>query len=138
MVIIITSRAAERIADEILSTNEEILAISIIDQRKGNILVSKPKESFTKAFGVFQEGPKYGGSLAISALSIANEVREIAGEAQSIITTYEKCKMMLLPIPSYEIVVGLVLQRSVNAEDYNIGNTLEGLLLLSKEEEEER
>jgi hypothetical protein len=36
--------------------------------------------------------------------------------------------MMLLPIPSYEILIGLVLQRSVNAEDYNIAHKIERLL----------
>ena len=119
---IINSSVAERIVDEILSTNDEILAISIIDDRLGtaaNVLASKSKESFKRALGVFHEGPRYGGTLAHAALSVANEVREIAGEAKSIVTTYEKCKMMLLPIPSYEVVVGLVIQSSVNAEDYN-------------------
>jgi hypothetical protein len=36
--------------------------------------------------------------------------------------------MMLLPIPSSQILVGFVLQRSVNAEGYNIANTIERLL----------
>jgi hypothetical protein len=60
---------------------------------------------------------------------VANEVREIAGEAQALITIYKKCKMMLLPVPSYEILVGLVLQRSVNAEGYNITNKIDRLLV---------
>jgi hypothetical protein len=136
--VIITSHAAERIADEILSSNEEILAIIIVEARNGDVLASKSSESFKKAFGVFQEGPKYGGSLAIAYLSIADEVREIVGEAKAIVTIFEKCKTMLLPIRSHEIVIGLVLQRSVNAEDYNIGNKIEGLLSSSSKEEEER
>jgi hypothetical protein len=59
---------------------------------------------------------------------VANEVKDVVGEAQAIITIYKKCKMMLLPIPSHEILVGLVLQPSVNAEDYNIANKVERLL----------
>jgi hypothetical protein len=111
---IITSTAAERIADEVLSTYDgKILSISIIDEKGGgeNFLATKSTESFSKEFGVLQEGQKYGGSLAIAALSIANEVREVAGETIALTTTYEKCKMMLIPIPSYEILVGLVLKR---------------------------
>jgi hypothetical protein len=123
----ITSSNAERIVDDILSTNDEILAISIIDMR-GNILVAKSKEYFKREFGVTQEGDKYGGTLAISSLSVANEVRDVFGEAQAIIAIYENCKMMLLPIPAYQILVGLVLQRSVNAEGYNIANKIERLL----------
>ncbi|HJU34048.1 MAG TPA: hypothetical protein VJ695_02895 [Nitrososphaera sp.] len=123
--------AAARIVDEILSISDGILAVSIIDERRsGEVLASKSKESFDKEFGVYREGPKYGGTLAIAMLSIANEVREIAGEAKAIMTTYDRCKMMLLRMKSHGIMVGLVLQSSVNAEDYNndIGNKIEGLL----------
>jgi hypothetical protein len=125
--VIITSSAAERISDEILSTNDEIPAISIMDMR-GNILAAKSKESFKKAFGVTRYGDKYGGTLAVAALAVANEVKDVFGEAQAIITIYKNCKLMLLPVPSYEILLGLVLQRSVNAEDHNIANKIERLL----------
>jgi hypothetical protein len=126
--VIITSSAAERISDDILSTNEEILAISIMDMR-GNVLASKSKEYFRQVFGITLEEDKYGGTLAVAALAVANEVKDIVGEAQALITTYKDCKMMLLPIPSYEILIGLVLQRSVNAEDYNIAHKIERLLV---------
>ena len=125
--VIINSSAAERISDEILSTNDEILSISIMDVR-GNILAAKSKEYFRQVFGVTRDGDKYGGTLAVAALAVANEVKDIVGEAQALITTYKDCKMMLLPIPSYEILIGLVLQRSVNAEDYNIAHKIERLL----------
>jgi hypothetical protein len=36
--------------------------------------------------------------------------------------------MMLLPIPSSQILVGFVLQRSVNAEGYDIANTIKRVL----------
>jgi hypothetical protein len=126
--VIITSSAAERISDDILSTNDEILSISIMDVR-GNILAARSKEYFRQVFGVTRDGDKYGGTLAVAALAVANEVKDIVGEAQALITTYKDCKMMLLPIPSYEILIGLVLQRSVNAEDYNIAHKIERLLV---------
>ena len=128
MTIIIDSTAAERILDRILSTYDgKILAVSIIDT-KGNILCSKSTESFSKEFRKFKEGPKYGGTLAIASLSIANEVRAIAGEAKAITTTYERCKMMLIPIPAYEILVGFVLQRRVVLDEERIANYIEGLI----------
>lgn len=125
--VIINSSAAERISDEILSTNDEILSISIMDVR-GNILAARSKEYFRQVFGVTRDGDKYGGTLAVAALVVANEVKDIVGEAQALITTYKDCKMMLLPISSYEILIGLVLQRSVNAENYNIAHKIERLL----------
>jgi hypothetical protein len=123
----VPSTIARRIAYEILSTNDEILAISIMDMR-GNIIAATSKESFKEDFGVSREGDKYGGSLAVAALAVANEVKDVAGEAQALITIYKNCKMMLLPMPSHEILVGFVLQLSVNAEDYNIANKIEILL----------
>jgi hypothetical protein len=124
----LNSSVAQRVSDDILSANDEILAISIMDMR-GNILAAKSKESFKEqAFGVARDGDKYGGTLAVAALAVANEVKDIAGEAQAIISIYKNCKMMLLPIPSHEILVGFVLQLSVNAEDYNIAHKIETLL----------
>jgi hypothetical protein len=127
-VVIITSNAAERVAYDVLSANDEILAISIMDTR-GNILAAISKDSFKEAFRLTRNGDKYGGTLAVAALAVANEVKDIVGEAQVLITIYKDCKMMLLPIPSYEILVGFVLQRSVNAEDYDIANKIERLLV---------
>lgn len=123
----VPSTIAQRIAYEILSTNDGILAISIMDMR-GNIIAAKSKESFKIDFGVSREGDKYGGSLAVAALAVANEVKDVAGEAQALITIYKNCKMMLLPMPSHEILAGFVLRPSVNAEDYNIANKIEILL----------
>src|SRR5215207_11094326 len=92
--VIVTSSAAERISDDILSTNDEILAISIMDMR-GNILAAKSKESFKEAFGVTRDGDKYGGTLAVAALAVANEVKDLFKEVEAIITIYKNCKMML-------------------------------------------
>jgi hypothetical protein len=71
---------------------------------------------------------KYGGTLAIAALNIVNEIKEAVREAKALITIYKECKMMLIPVQSYEILVGLVPEPSVNAEDYNIANKIERLL----------
>ena len=124
----IPSSIAQRIAYDILSNNDGILAISIMDMR-GNFLAATSRESFKEDFGVSRDGEKYGGSLAVAALAVANELKDLAGEAQALITIYKKCKMMLLPVPSREILVGFVLQRSANAEDYySIANKIEKLL----------
>jgi hypothetical protein len=123
----ISSSAAETVAENILSSNDKILSVSVID-KKGNILASKSKEYFERTFGEGQKlDKKYGGTLAIAALSVANELKELVGEAKALITIYRDCKMMLLPNSSYEIMVGFVLPSSSNAEDYEITNKIEGL-----------
>jgi hypothetical protein len=48
---------------------------------------------------------------------VANEVKDVTGEAQALITVYKRCKMMLLPIRSQEVLVGFVLRLTTNIED---------------------
>ena len=118
----VSSGAAKRIVDDILLTNDQILAISIID-KKGNILAAKSKDSFKEVFEVTEDAEKYGATLAIGIVTLVNELKDTFGEAQAIITIHKNCKLMLLPVPSYEILVGLVLQR-----EYNIVSKIERLL----------
>ena len=123
-----TSSDAEKIVDGILSSNDKILAVSIIDKKRGNILAVKSRESFKDAFGVASDGDRYGGTLAIATLSVVNEVKDIFGEAQAIITIHKDCKLMLLSMPSFDILVGLVVERSVGAYDDEIANKIERLV----------
>ena len=122
----VTSGDAETISDDILSSNDEIVGISIMDMR-GNILAANSKESFKEAFAVSRDRAKYGGTLAVAALAVANETRNIFGAAKAIITTHENCKLMLVPVPTHQLLIGLVLQRSVNTED-KIANKVERLV----------
>jgi hypothetical protein len=122
----VTSGDAETISDDILSSNDEIVGISIMDMR-GNILAANSKESFKEAFAVSRDRAKYGGTLAVAALAVANETRNIFGAAKAIITTHENCKLMLVPLPTHQLLIGLVLQRSVNTED-KIANKVERLV----------
>jgi hypothetical protein len=122
----LTSADAETLSDDILSNNKDILAISIMDMR-GNILAANSKESFKQAFAISQDRAKYGGTLAVAALAVVNEIRNIFGASKAIITIHENCKLMLIPVPSYQLLVGLVLQRSVNTED-KIANKIERLV----------
>ncbi|MDQ3873642.1 MAG: hypothetical protein M3258_08555, partial [Thermoproteota archaeon] len=64
-----------------------------------------------------------GATLAIAALAVANELKDFAGEAQALITIYKKCKMMLVPIASHEILVGLVLKRISSSSKVEVDPT---------------
>jgi hypothetical protein len=107
---------AKAILDKVLSIDTRVWAASIIESN-GNILAAKSKPSFKETFGVIQDGERYGGSLAAATLSVVNEVKGIFGEAQIIITIYNNCKLMLLNISSYKILIGLALEHSFNCED---------------------
>ena len=47
---------------------------------------------------------------------------------RAIITVHKNCKLMLLSISSYQILVGLVSERSPDAEDHDIANKIERML----------
>ncbi|MDQ3884915.1 MAG: hypothetical protein M3239_05680 [Thermoproteota archaeon] len=123
----VTHTDAEKVVDSSLSGNDEILAISIMDMG-GNPLAAKSKVSFKESFRPAADWQDYGGTLALATLSLVNQVRNVFGEAKAIITIHKNCKLMLLSISSYQILVGLVLERSVNAEDQSIVDNIERLM----------
>jgi hypothetical protein len=123
----VSSDDAEKVVDDVLSTNEDIVAISIMDMG-GNPLAAKSKESFQEAFRAAGDWHEFGGTLALATLSLVNQVSSVFGEAQAIITVHKNCKLMLLSISSYQILVGLVLERSHDAEDHDIANKIERLM----------
>ena len=118
---------AKAILDKVLSIDTRVWAASIIENN-GNILAAKSKPLFKETFGVTQDGERYGGSLAAATLSVVNEVKGIFGEAQTIITIYNNCKLMLLNISSHEILVGLALERSFDCEDDNFIEKIKQLI----------
>ncbi|MGH9989886.1 MAG: hypothetical protein ACREAS_05550, partial [Nitrososphaera sp.] len=122
------SSAAERIVDDILSFNPEILSAGVID-RSGNIIANKSSESFGKRFEVRNlEHNRYSGTLAVAALGVASEVKDAFGEPQAIITIYRDCKLMLLPMPSYDVLIGLALEPSANVENNTFVKEIERLV----------
>jgi len=123
----LTTRSAETIVHTILSNYDEILGISIMNM-KGNMLAADSKEAFRETFRITEDRANYGGTLAVEALSVVNETRNVFGRTKAIITIHENCKLMLLPIPSFQLLIGVVLERSADAENHNITNQIETLV----------
>ena len=69
--------------------NDKILAVSIIDKKREDVISAKSRQSFKEAFGVTSDGRGYGATLAIATLSVVNEARDIFGEPQAIITIHK-------------------------------------------------
>jgi hypothetical protein len=125
----VSSGEPERMAQDILSSSDAILAVAIID-KSGKIVAGKSRSSFTERYEIGSIGgnTSYGGSLAIATLSVVNEVKAAFGEPRAIITLHQNCKLMLLPMLSYDILVGLVLERSADADDPELANKIERLV----------
>jgi hypothetical protein len=68
----------------------------------------------------------------LATLGVAKELKDLAEQTQAIVTFFEKCKSMVVPFPSHQVVVGLILKKSVDMEDYYniISRKIERLLLL--------
>ena len=126
---------AEKIVDAVLSSNDKILLVSIRNWN-GNILAVKSRDSFRERFMGIESliGSTYSGSLTVATLGLVNEVKDVFGEARTIITFYDKCKVIMLPMPSYNIIVGLTVERSPpeieeeKEESYSIANKVEKLV----------
>lgn len=124
----VSSSAAERVVDDILSSTHEILSAGVFD-RSGNIIANKSSESFGKRFEVRNlEHNRYSGTLAVAALGVASEVKDAFGEPQALITIYRDCKLMLLPMPSYDVLIGLALELSANVENNTFAKEMERLV----------
>ncbi|MDQ3902994.1 MAG: hypothetical protein M3247_04965 [Thermoproteota archaeon] len=126
---IISHTSAENIVQDILSSNDGIISVSVRDI-KGRILAFRFKESFKKAFMAKSQmvDNDYGGTLALAALSVADEVQHIFGKAKGIVTIHTDCKLMLIPLLSFEILVGLVLELGVDADDGSLANNIEKIV----------
>jgi len=125
----VSSDAAVRIAYQILSSNDQILLISIRDQT-GKILAVKFRESFGKTFRLSElVDNNLGGTLAVAVLGVVNEMREVFGRAEAIITVHRGCKLILLPLLSYQLLVGLAIERGIETDDDKVARYIEGLLV---------
>lgn len=123
-----SSGEAQRIAQDILSYSDEVLSVAVID-RDGGVLAGESRESFKKRFepGSLDES-RHSGPLAIATLSVVNEVEATFGEPEAIITIHKSCKLMLLPMPSYDVLIGLVLERSADADAEKLPKEIERLI----------
>jgi hypothetical protein len=125
---VVSSAAAARIAEEVLSSNDRILLISIRDQT-GKILAVKFRESFGKTFRLTDlVDNNLGGTLAVTVLGVVNEVRDVFGQAEAIITVHRGCRLILLPILSHQLLVGLAVERGVETDDDEIASYIKGLI----------
>ena len=59
---------------------------------------------------------------------MVNQIKVNFGEPQSIITHHKNCKLIVLNLPLYDLLVGLVLERWADADDDRIASNIERLI----------
>ena len=67
----------------------------------------------------------YGGVLAFTILRLVNQITDVVGDSKAKITVHKNCKLMLLPMWSHEILIGLVIHSSVKPKDGQIAKNIE-------------
>jgi hypothetical protein len=67
-----------------------------------------------------------GRTLALAVLGVVNEVRDVFGQAEAVITVHRGCKLTLL-LP-YQMLVGLAIERGVKTDDDKVATYIEELL----------
>jgi hypothetical protein len=125
----VNSGEALGIVRDILSSNDEVLSVAVIN-RGGQIIAGESRASFKERFelGNLDGQSSYGGTLAVATLSVVNEAKAAFGEPQAIITIHKTCKLMLVPMLSYDTLIGLVFERSANVDNDKLVNKIERLV----------
>lgn len=112
----VLSNNLSKISKQILSIDDTIDAVSIMDMQ-GNTLASTSKESFySTKYDVTKDIHDTAGDFAIVILGMVQRMDEAFGSTEAIVSFHKKCKLMLVPIPSHQILIGLVIYRSSNEE----------------------
>ena len=73
------------------------------------------------------EDKKNSGTWAIVILGMCERFKHVFGSSEAIVNIHKNCKTMLIPIHWRILLIGLVIQRSANGEDY-IANKVRTLL----------
>lgn len=124
---------SRKISEEVMNLDDAILGVSIIGNT-GKVLSSFSREALGKKFELDQY--KYNANYGTWAKVILTLVEQASastfGPAKAVITVHKGSILMLIPIRSRQIMIGLVLMRSVNQE-YVISRILDLL-----EEENDR
>jgi hypothetical protein len=102
------------IVEDILNVDDSIMGVSIMS-KEGKILSSYGTDALAKRFEVDRYDDTYGLWASI-ILGLAERSSRVFGPVDAIITLHKGSILMLIPIKSREIMVGLVLQRATNVE----------------------
>jgi hypothetical protein len=108
---------SRKITEDIMNIDEAVLGVSVISDA-GNILSSYARDTLGKKFELdrYKYDANYGTWAKIIITLVEQASESTFGPANAVITIHKGSILMLIPIRSRKIMIGLVLQRSVNQE----------------------
>jgi hypothetical protein len=105
-----------KMTKDILSMDHAIDAVSIMDMR-GNTLSSASKDSlYSTKYQITKDIKNMAGSWAIVVLGMTQRMDQSFGSTEAIVSLHKKSKLVLVPVPSHQVLIGLVVYRSSNEE----------------------
>jgi hypothetical protein len=105
-----------KMTKDILSIDDAIEAVSIMNM-KGNTLASASKESlYSTKYQITKEIKNMAGDWAIVILGMTQRMDQSFGSTEAIVSLHKKSKLILVPISSHQVLIGLVVYRSSNEE----------------------
>jgi hypothetical protein len=108
-----------KMAKDILYIDDAIDAVSIMNM-KGNTLTSASKESlYSTRYQITKDIKNMAGDWAIVVLGMTQRMDQSFGSTEAIVSLHKKSKLILVPISSHQLLIGLIVYRSCN-EDYII------------------
>lgn len=112
----IVPNSIAQMAEDILSIDDSIDAVSIMDM-KGNTLASASKESlYGTKYQISKDIKDMGGDWAIVVLGMTQRMDQSFGSTEAIVSLHKKSKLIVVPISSHRLLIGLVVFRSSNEE----------------------
>jgi hypothetical protein len=108
---------SREISEEVLNLDKAILGVPIIGDT-GKVLSSFSRESLDKTFELdrYKYDSNYGTWAKIILTLVEQASSSAFGPATAVITVHNGSILMLIPIRSRQIMIGLVLMRSANQE----------------------
>ena len=103
------------ISQHILSVDDNIIGVSIFSQNF-NLVESASKSDFAKRFTLSEQTEDASPAYAAAMFGMARMVEAAFGRVEKLTVDYQGAKLMLLSLKNARGFVGMVLNKSVNAE----------------------
>ncbi|MGI0080007.1 MAG: hypothetical protein ACRECH_10320 [Nitrososphaerales archaeon] len=107
-----------KLSKSTLNLSPEILSVDIVDYN-GDFLARSVKPNIKDTLGIDTNLAKRWAMWTVLLVGLAKQFDDVLTETQFIVIGRKNFKRLLIPLPSHDIVLGLVLSRSAEASEFN-------------------
>src|SRR5487761_679569 len=107
-----------KLSEDILGLESEILSVDVVDYN-GDYLARSVKPSIKDIVGLDRNLAKRWAAWAVLLVGLSKQFDEVLSEAEFIVIGRKNFERILIPVPSLDIVIGLVVARSGATSELN-------------------